>query len=493
MVAPTAGLLLLLWSCLAGSLSVQALDERDTSSSCSQIASSISSASSVYYPGAPQWMADIEHFSSSSTQQAICSVEPGTPQDVAVVLRILGSTNTTFAVKGGGHTSNPTFSSTTGVQISMTRFSGVTYNAGSSTVDVGSGLLWDDVYSALAPYNVTVVGGRVSGIGVAGFTLGGGYSFLTNQYGLTLDTVTGFELVTPTGAILEVTQSSYPDLMFALKGGYNNFGIVTRFTLQTYPIGEVWGGIIVYPASSMTAVSSAIGNYTANVRDPKAALLAAYNYAASQVIGSLTFFYDGPTPPDGIFDEFLAIPALEKDVSSRSWLSLFRVNPSNATQNTRGIFNSAMVLDYTADLCNVILNQTEYWGAQLALQSAELVSYDIEPFLPSLYSHGSTSTSAWPPTRAVPYLPMNIYYAWASSYSDNDFYEAAQQSVATVKAAAIAMGQNVESSFVYGNYAIFSTPITQIFGDQLPRLEAIRASVDPHNVMALTGGWRIPY
>ncbi|EPQ60851.1 FAD-binding domain-containing protein [Gloeophyllum trabeum ATCC 11539] len=452
MVAPTAGLLLLLWSCLAGSLSVQALDKRDTSSSCSQIASSISSASSVYYPGAPQWMEDIEHFSSSSTQQATCSVEPGTPQDVAVVLRILGSTNTTFAVKGGGHTSNPTFSSTTGVQISMTRFSGVTYNAGTSTVDVGSGLLWDDVYSALAPYNVTVVGGRVSGIGVAGFTLGGGYSFLTSQYGLTLDTVTGFELVTPTGAILEVTQSSYPDLMFALKG------IVTRFTLQTYPIGEVWGGIIVYPASSMTAVSSAIGNYTANVRDPKAALLAAYNYAASQVIGSLTFFYDGPTPPDGIFDEFLAIPALEKDVSSRSWLSLFR-----------------------------------YWGAQLALQSAELVSYDIEPFLPSLYSHGSTSTSAWPPIRAVPYLPMNIYYAWASSYSDNDFYEAAQQSVATVKAAAIAMGQNVESSFVYGNYAIFSTPITQIFGDQLPRLEAIRASVDPHNVMALTGGWRIPY
>lgn len=56
----------------------------------------------------------------------------------------------------------------------MSRFSGVTYHANSQTVDVGSGLIWDDVYAALEPYGVNVVGGRVTGIGVAGFSLGGG-------------------------------------------------------------------------------------------------------------------------------------------------------------------------------------------------------------------------------------------------------------------------------------------------------------------------------
>lgn len=56
----------------------------------------------------------------------------------------------------------------------MARFNGVTYSADAETADVGAGLIWDDVYAALEPHGVTVVGGRVTGIGVAGFTLGGG-------------------------------------------------------------------------------------------------------------------------------------------------------------------------------------------------------------------------------------------------------------------------------------------------------------------------------
>ena len=69
---------------------------------------------------------------------------------------------------------NPGFSSTTGVQISLTRFNEVVYDASSNTAQIGTGLFWDDVYASLEKYNASVVGGRVSGIGVAGFALGGG-------------------------------------------------------------------------------------------------------------------------------------------------------------------------------------------------------------------------------------------------------------------------------------------------------------------------------
>ncbi|KAG6834621.1 hypothetical protein H0H93_008524, partial [Arthromyces matolae] len=126
-------------------------------------------------------------------------------------------TRTPFAVKGGGHASNPGFSSTTGVHISMSRFSEVTYDATSQTAVIGAGLIWDDVYTALAPYGVNVVGGRVTGVGVAGFTLGGGYSWLTNQHGLTIDTVVAFELVKPNGDIVNVTETSDSELFFGLK------------------------------------------------------------------------------------------------------------------------------------------------------------------------------------------------------------------------------------------------------------------------------------
>ena len=56
----------------------------------------------------------------------------------------------------------------------MSRFNAVSYNSTSGTAEVGAGLIWDDVYAVLEPYGVNVVGGRVSGVGVAGFTLGGG-------------------------------------------------------------------------------------------------------------------------------------------------------------------------------------------------------------------------------------------------------------------------------------------------------------------------------
>lgn len=107
-------------------------------------------------------------------------------------LKILGLARTPFAVrsnhirleffltrpapkvKGGGHTSNPGFSSTTGVHIAMTRFSEITYHEGNQTATLGAGLIWDDVYAVLNPQKVNVLGGRATGIGVAGFILGGG-------------------------------------------------------------------------------------------------------------------------------------------------------------------------------------------------------------------------------------------------------------------------------------------------------------------------------
>ena len=96
-------------------------------------------------------------------------------------------------VKGGGHQTNPGFSSTTGVHISLNKFSEIKYDAQKNLVTVGAGLIWDDVYAALDPLGVGVVGGRVTGVrnhliafdqpecddlhcqvGVAGFLLGGG-------------------------------------------------------------------------------------------------------------------------------------------------------------------------------------------------------------------------------------------------------------------------------------------------------------------------------
>ncbi|KAF9034076.1 hypothetical protein BJ165DRAFT_1534278 [Panaeolus papilionaceus] len=186
---------------------------------CAQIQNKLSTGSAVYYPGNSQYGKGISHYSLASTQRSKCVVEPGSDQDVAVVLRIVGQTRTAFAIKGGGHATNPGFSSTTGVHISMTRFSQVTYQAFTETAEIGMGLIWDDVYTALEPYNRTVLGGR-------------GYSWKTNQYGLTIDIIEAFRLVKPDGSIITVTQVFQPELFFALKGTQNNFASFYHLSSQ---------------------------------------------------------------------------------------------------------------------------------------------------------------------------------------------------------------------------------------------------------------------
>ncbi|KAJ7840337.1 hypothetical protein B0H13DRAFT_2239523 [Mycena leptocephala] len=378
---------------------------------------------------------DISHWASSSTQVSVCTVEPGTAADVSTIYC-------------GGHTANP--SSTTGVHISMTRFSGVTYDAASGTAAIGSGLIWDDVYEALAPFGVNVVDGRVSGVG---------YSWKTNQFGLTVDTVTAFKLVKPNGDIVSVTASSDPDLFFGLKG------IVTQFTLKTFP----QGGLITYTVAHIPAVSAAIARH---VTDPKAGIIPAYNFLLGQPGVSHIMFYDGPTPPAGIFDEFLAIPHLTEDVSTRNFVSLVQSAPSNVTTGARGAFHTVSLLDYSPTLIDAILNETNFWGARLALSGATFISYDIEPFLPSIYTH-NTSPSAFPPSRGPWYIPLNLYFA-AQHLTD----------------IAVGEGQAITQAPLYTNYALYDTPLERIYGDNVARLRTIKAAVDPDNVMGLAGGFK---
>ena len=109
-------------------------------------------------------------------------------------MKIIGTNRVPFAIKSGGHTLNPGFSSTPGVHIAMKRCNKTIYHPNNQTVDVGPGLIWDDVYQALEPYNVSVLGGRVSGVGVGGFSLGGGYGWKSNQYGLTIDNIFEYQV-----------------------------------------------------------------------------------------------------------------------------------------------------------------------------------------------------------------------------------------------------------------------------------------------------------
>ncbi|KAG9308233.1 FAD-binding domain-containing protein [Chiua virens] len=459
---------------------------RDT---CQEIASSISAASDVYDQTSPKYLKDIKHWTSWSTQFAACSFEPGTPEDVGIALRIIARTRMPFAVKGGGHATNPGFSSTEGIQIAMSRFSEVTYDPVTQTVIVGAGLTWDEVYEALEPYGVNVAGGRIAGVGVAGFTLGGGYSWHTNQYGLTIDTVQAFELVTPNGTVVDVTEILSPDLFFALKGGLNNYGIVTRFTFRAFPQTQVWGGLITYSPDVRDQVMLATANFSANSTDPKAGIIMVYQHLFGQVSVLVDVFYDAPTAPEGVFDEFLAIASVERDISTRSFPSFVRSLLDTTASPKRCVFNSISVATHPVSFIQSAVNEADYWRQKLPDDVAS-ISYDIQPFLPSLFTHNTTPT-AYPPSRAQGLFPLNIHFAWDQPEHDDTVSNVARKTAQTLYSFFIEDGQSDVPSVVYPNYAIFGTPVANLYGENLPRLRAIKAVVDPENVMGLAGGFKI--
>ncbi len=149
------------------------------------------------------------------------------------------------------------------------------------------------------------------------------------QQGFACDNVVEFECVLANGTIVTASRESRPHLFFALRGGGNQYAIVTKMTLKTYEIGEhgnIWGGVRTYGADQHAKILSAITRFTANNKDPKAAIIPTFNYFAAAGInlpGTLVFFfYDGTKVPAGVFDDFEGIFSLSDSTKVKKYSTL---------------------------------------------------------------------------------------------------------------------------------------------------------------------------
>lgn len=145
------------------------------------------------------------------------------------------------------------------------------------------------------------------------------------------------------------------------------------------------------------------------------------------------------------------------------------------------------------------LNQTQsspisqYWTAELTLKSGIFFSYSPECFLPTYLTHAN-SPSAWP-TPAARQVgnapnPLFIYFGWESPAFDNDFVAAMEESASRLSAIAQTEGLLADPSALYGNYVDANTPLVEIYGENLPKLQSLKAEIDPNNVMGLAGGFK---
>jgi FAD/FMN-containing dehydrogenase len=185
----------------------------------------------------------------------------------AIIVRCLGSGDVltcvnfarehgmTLSIKGGGHNISGLAICNDGLMLDMSLMRGVWVNPNAGTARAQAGCLLGDVDRETQLHGLAAVLGFISTTGIAGLTLGGGFGYLTRQYGWSCDNLLSIDLVTADGRVMRASEDALADLFWGLRGGGGNFGVVTSFEYKLYPVGpEVVAGAIAWRAEDAPEV-----------------------------------------------------------------------------------------------------------------------------------------------------------------------------------------------------------------------------------------------
>ena len=172
------------------------------------------------------------------------------------------------AVKCGGHSFSGKSTCDGGMMIDLTTLRSVRVDPKRRIANVSGGSLLGDMDHDTMAFGLVTTAGTVSHTGVGGLTLGAGFGRVARRFGLALDNVLGFDIVTADGKLLRADAHENPELYWGLRGGGGNFGVVTNFDFQLHPMDRnVIGGDIVFPLNEAKSVLNFYADYTSTAAD----------------------------------------------------------------------------------------------------------------------------------------------------------------------------------------------------------------------------------
>jgi hypothetical protein len=172
--------------------------------------------------------------------------------DVITAVKFARQHQLQVAVRGGGHNVAGHGTCDRGLVIDLSLMKGIEVDAQQRLARAEGGVLWKELDQATQVYGLATPGGLISETGIAGLTLGGGFGWLRNKFGLSCDNLVSARVVTANGSLITVSANENSDLLWGLRGGGGNFGIVTRFEYRLHPVGpEVMFCFVFYPGEEM--------------------------------------------------------------------------------------------------------------------------------------------------------------------------------------------------------------------------------------------------
>jgi FAD binding domain len=213
----------------------------------------------VVAPGEPEWDASRSAFNLAVDQRPDLIAFPESVDDVVAAIAFARDNGLRLAPQRTGHAAAPIDSLAGTLLMRTDRLRDVAGAAGSSTGDVATidpaartarvaaGAIWADVADLATPHGLAPLAGSSRGVGVVGYHLGGGLSFVGRKHGLAANAVGAIDLVAADGRLVRATPDSEPDLFWALRGGGGNFGVVTAIEIDLFETPELQAGNLLFP------------------------------------------------------------------------------------------------------------------------------------------------------------------------------------------------------------------------------------------------------
>jgi len=201
----------------------------------------------IVLPHDHQWNQARLAWNLAADQQPAAVALPETAEDVIAVVRWARQRGLRVAPQGTGHNALPLGSLAHTVLLKTERMRGVAIDAAQQRARVEAGVLWEEVTEAAAEHGLAALAGSSPDVGVVGYSLGGGISWLARRHGLAANNITAVELVNAEGELVRADADQNADLFWALRGGGGSFGVVTALEFKLFPLPEVYAGVLFFP------------------------------------------------------------------------------------------------------------------------------------------------------------------------------------------------------------------------------------------------------
>ncbi|KAL4961389.1 FAD-binding oxidoreductase [Aspergillus stella-maris] len=447
------------------------------------------------------------HYTTSAPLEPACLLQPRSTEHISQAISILveaddGSAECKFAIRGGGHNPSEGVASVQGgVTIDIALMNESTYHPERDSVSIMAGAKWGNVYKALKPLGIAVTGGRSDSVGVGGLIIGGGMSYFAPKYGLACDNVLNFEIVLSNSTITTANRTTNPSLFKALKGGGNNFGIVTKVELRAFAQGSLWGGLIGHSKSVIPAQIQALVNFTSHMTTDRNAMLVTIwqhsgktgvDFAAS----GLQYILGEEIGSASVFNEFLSLP---QTFNSLRVTDIYDLMMETAPPpGKRAVFltltfrNEVGALGYLHRLHEEAIEHVK--SQRTASDDWDVITF-LQPF-PLMFG----DTRKDPKNGNVlgldqwqeDHLVLLLFLDWDNAADDTFFHDLGYDIIDNFKAYNREVG--ADSDYIYMNYAARKQHVLRGYGaENLAFLRQVAKEYDPTGVFQsqVPGGFKV--